>query len=93
MAYVKLHGKEYHLEKEDILNALKRVDPLPSHDFTIHIHGKDYSIKQAISAATGLSSEKFAGSEAHEFLRRLGFVIENYEQRSRKLKKRRRHDF
>lgn len=93
MAHVKLHGKEFHLEKEDILNALRGVDPLPSHDFTIHIHGKDYSIKQAISAATGLSSEKFAGSEAHEFLRRLGFVIENYEQRIRKLKKRRRFDF
>jgi hypothetical protein len=93
MAHVKLHGKEYYLERQDIVNALRGVDPLPSHDFTINIHGKDYSIKQAISAATGLSSEKFAGSEAHEFLRKLGFVVENYEQRIRKLKKRRHHHF
>ena len=93
MAYLKLHGKEYHLEKEDILNALRGVHPLPSHDFTITIHGKDYPIKQAISAATGLSSEKFAGSEAHEFLRKLGFVVENYEHRHRRLHKRKHSHF
>ncbi|HZC67687.1 MAG TPA: hypothetical protein VE201_03615 [Nitrospirales bacterium] len=93
MAYVKLRGKEYHLEKEDILNALKGVDPQPTHDFTISIHGIHYPIKQAISAAIGLSIEQFAGSEAHEFLRRLGFVIENHEQRMRKLKKRKSHHF
>ena len=93
MAHVKLHGKEYHLEKEDILNVLKGVHPQPTHDFTISIHGKDYPIKQAISVVTGLSSEKFSVSEAHEFLRRLGFVIENYEQRHRKLQKRKHHHF
>jgi 5-methylcytosine-specific restriction enzyme B len=93
MAHVKLHRKEYHLEKEDILTALKGVHPLPSHDFTINIHGKDYPIKQAISAATGLSSEKFSGSEAHEFLRKLGFVIENYDQRHRRLQKRKHTHF
>jgi hypothetical protein len=88
MACIKLHGKEYHLEKEDIVNALKGVDPQPTHEFTISINGAYYPIKQAISAATGLPNEKFSGSEAHEFLRRLGFVIENYEQRHRKLHKR-----
>jgi hypothetical protein len=87
MALVKLHGKDYHLEKVEIVQALKRVDPLPAYDFTIHIHGSDYPIKQAISAATGLSIEMFSGAEAHEFLRRLGFVIENSEQRRRRLKK------
>jgi hypothetical protein len=93
MAHVKLHGKEYHLEKEDILNALKGVHPEPAHDFSISIHGKDYPIKQAISVATGLTNEKFSGSEAHECLRRLGFAIENYEQRHRKLQKRKHLHF
>ncbi len=88
MAYIKLHGKEYHLEKADIVNALKGVDPQPAHEFTISINGVHYPIKQAISLATGLPIEKFSGSEAHEFLRRLGFVIENYDQRHRKLHKR-----
>ena len=88
MARYKLQKKEYHLEKEDILNALKKVDPLPTHDFTIIINGQVYPVKQAISAATGLSSEKFSGSEAHEFLRRIGFVIENHDQRHRRLQKR-----
>jgi len=88
MAHLKLHRKEYYLEKDDILNALRGRHPEPSHDFTVHIHGKDYPIKQAISAATGLTSEKFSGSEAHEFLRKLGFVVDNYEQRMRKIKRR-----
>ena len=88
MPRFKLQKKEYHLEKDDILRALKKVHPLPTHDFTISINGKDYPIKQAISAATGLSSEKFSGSEAHEFLRKLGFVVDNYEQRMRKIKRR-----
>jgi hypothetical protein len=93
MAHVKLRGKDYHLEKEDILNVLSGVHPQPAQDFSINIHGKDYPIKQAVSAVTGLSSEKLSGSEAHEFLRRLGFVIENYEQRHRKLHKRKHHHF
>ncbi len=93
MAHVKLRGKEYHLEKEDILNVLKGVHPQPTHDFTISIHGKDYPIKQAISVVTGLSTEKFTGSEAHDFLRRLGFVIENYDHRRRKLQKGKHHHF
>jgi hypothetical protein len=93
MAKIRLQRKDYQLEKEDILAALKGVHPLPSHDFTINIHGKDYPIKQAISAATGLSSEKFSGSEAHEFLRKLGFVIENFEQRHRRLHKKKHTHF
>ncbi len=93
MAHIKLHGKEFHLEKEDIVNALRGVHPEPAHDFTISIDGKNYPIRQAISAATGLSIEKFSGSEAHESLRRLGFVIENYEQRHRKHQKRKHHHF
>ena len=88
MARLKLQGKEYHLEKEDIVKAVKRFEPQPTHDFTISIDGTYYPIKQAISAATGLPIETFSGSEAHEFLRKLGFVIENYEQRMRKRKKR-----
>jgi hypothetical protein len=93
MARFKLQKKDYHLEREDILNALRGVDPLPTHDFTIHVHGKDYPIKQAISLATGVSSEKFSASEAHEFLRRIGFVIENYDHRYRKLHKRKSRTF
>ncbi len=91
MVRVKLHGKEYRLDREHVVNALKGVDPQPTRDFTISLDGKHYPIKQAISAATGLSIEQFAGSEAHEFLRRLGFVIEHYEQRMRRHKKRRPH--
>ncbi len=93
MPRFKLQKKEYHLEKDDILHALKKLNPLPTHDFTISINGKDYPIKQAISAATGLSSEKFSGSEAHEFLRRIGFVIENHDQRHRRLQKRKDRHF
>jgi len=87
MPLVKLYGKEYHLEKEDVVNALRGVHPQPTTDFTINIDRKHYPIKQAISAATGLSTEKFSLSQAHEFLRRLGFFVENYEHRSRKHKK------
>jgi 5-methylcytosine-specific restriction enzyme B len=93
MARFKLQKKYYHLEKEDILNALRGVHPQPAYDFSINIHGKDYPIKQAISAATGLTSEKFSGSESHEILRKLGFVIENFEQRQRRLYKRKHRDF
>jgi len=93
MAHVKLHGKEFHLEKQDILNVLRGGHPQPGQDFTISVHGKDYPIKQAISVVTGLSTEKFTGSEAHDFLRRLGFVIENYDHRRRKLQKGKHHRF
>jgi hypothetical protein len=88
MARLKLQGREYNLEKEDIINAVKRFEPQRTNDFTISIDGTYYPIKQAISAATGVSTEKFSGSEAHEFLRKLGFVVETYEQRMRKHKKR-----
>ncbi len=44
MVRVKLHGKEYRLDREHVVNALKGVDPQPTRDFTISLDGKHYPI-------------------------------------------------
>jgi hypothetical protein len=88
MAKFILAGRTFDLKKEDILNAVRAVEPLPVHDFTVNLNGKKYPIKHALSLATQLSTAKFSTSEANGILRKLGFNIENVFDEDRKRKER-----
>jgi hypothetical protein len=88
MAKFVLAGRTFDLKKEDIFNAVKGVEPLTVHDFTVNLNGKKYPIKHALSLVTLLSTAKFSTSEAHGILRKLGFNIENVFDEDRKRKER-----
>ena len=71
-----LRGKPYNLEKEDILNAAKKLNlKAEVRKYYVEIEGKFYSIKQVVQEALNISPIDFTTQDANHILKKLGFEV------------------
>jgi hypothetical protein len=70
-----LRGKTYRSSKEEIEQALKKVEPEPVRKYYIEVDGIRYPIKQPIELITGLARVAYTAMDAYRILSRLGFEI------------------
>ena len=78
-----IRGKRFDIEKDDIINAVKDVEPEPltgKRKYYIEINGKKYPIKQVISLVTGLPRIAFTAMDAYRILAKLGFEVKEIEE-------------
>jgi len=70
-----LRGKSYRSSKEEIEEALRKVEPESVREYYIEVGGKSYPIKQPIQLITGLPRVAYTSMDAYGILRRFGFEI------------------
>jgi len=73
-----IRGKVYNITREDVINAVKDVEPEPiigKRKYYVEINGRQYPIKQVISLVTGLPRIAFTAMDAYRILTKLGFEI------------------
>ena len=78
-----VRGKRFDIEKDDIINAAKDMEPEPltgKRKYYIEINGKRYPIKQVISLVTGLPRIAFTAMDAYRILTKLGFEVKEIEE-------------
>lgn len=70
-------GQIYDFGTEEVEEKMRRQEPAPitKTTYTAHIEGKDFPVKQIISAVTGLQSAEFYTLEACLALRKLGYDL------------------
>lgn len=71
-----LGGQEFELGRDDVERALRHVAPSTVRKYYVTVHGRQYPVKQAIAAATGLAADRFISTDAARVLRNLGFNVE-----------------
>lgn len=70
-----LRGKEYNLRMEDIIKAIKDIEPETVRRYYIEINGREYPIKQVISKALNIPKISFISTDAYYILTKLGFKV------------------
>ena len=78
-----IRGKQFNIEKDDIINVVKGVEPEPltgKRKYYVEINGRRYPIKQVISLVTGLPRIAFTAMDAYRILTKLGFEVKEIEE-------------
>jgi len=73
-----IKGKVYYITREDVINAIKDVEPDPltgKRRYYVEINGKQYPIKQVLSLVTELPRIAFTSMDAYRILTKLGFEV------------------
>jgi len=73
-----IRGKVYDITREDVVNAVKDVEPEPligKRKYYVEINGKQYPIKQVVGLVTGLPRIAFTAMDAYRILTKLGFEV------------------
>ena len=83
MVVFTIRGKRFNIERDDIINALKNVEPEPiigRRKYYVEISGRKYPIKQVIGLVTGLPRIAFTAMDAYRILTKLGFEVKEIEE-------------
>ncbi|RLE66705.1 MAG: hypothetical protein DRJ47_01675 [Thermoprotei archaeon] len=73
-----IRGRIYDITREDIINAIRDVEPEPltgKRKYYIEINGKQYPIKQVVGLVTRLPRIAFTAMDAYRILTKLGFEV------------------
>jgi len=73
-----IRGKIYDISAEDIINAVKNIEPEPftgKRKYYIIIDNKRYPIKQVIGYTLKLPRAAFTAMDAYRILTKLGFEV------------------
>ena len=70
-----LRGKRFELNRSDVEERLKRVEPKAVTKYQVRINGKGYPPKQALAAAIGKPVANFTTMDATRILSKLGFEV------------------
>jgi hypothetical protein len=70
-----LKGKSFNLEKEEVVKAMKNIEPERISKYYVEIHDKKYPIKQVIAQTLKVPIISFTSMDAYNILNRLGFEI------------------
>ncbi|MGH9774851.1 MAG: hypothetical protein ACRD50_07870 [Candidatus Acidiferrales bacterium] len=82
----RLAGKELELSKGDVEGALEHVAPEEVRKYCVAVHGRRYPVKQALAAATGVSTDRFISTDAARILRSVGFEVDRAGERPKPAK-------
>jgi len=78
-----IRGKQFNIEKDDIINAVKDVEPEPltgKRKYYVEINGKRHPIKQVISLVIELPRIAFTAMDTYRILTKLGFEVKEIEK-------------
>jgi len=81
-----LRGKVYDVTREDVINAVKNIEPEPivgRRKYVVKIGGKLYPIKQVVSLLLDLPRIAFSAGDAYRILTKLGFEIYEIKEASK----------
>lgn len=81
-----LGGRQFELTEADVERALQHLAASDVRKYYVAVHGRQYPVKQAIAAATGLPSDRFITTDAVRILRNLGFNVGRIGQNSKPAK-------
>jgi hypothetical protein len=70
---VRIAGQPFLLRRNDVVRALRKVDPEPINSHFVVVGNERFPPKQVISAVTGLDRADFTTHQARRTLMRLGF--------------------
>ena len=73
-----VRGKVFDISKEDVINAVRGVEPEPligKRKYYVEIDGKEYPIKQVVGLVLGLPRIAFTAMDAYRILTKLGFEV------------------
>jgi CRISPR/Cas system-associated exonuclease Cas4 (RecB family) len=70
-----IHGQRINLSKEQVIERLKGKAPGPITTHVVEIEGTWYSMKEALSIATGVDRLKFQTAQALVVFEKLGFKV------------------
>ena len=82
MVVFTIRGRRFDIEKDDIINAVRGVEPEPltgRRKYYVEINGRKYPIKQVIGLVTGLPRVAFTAMDAYRILTKLGFEVKEVE--------------
>ena len=68
-------GKRIHLTSDQVVSALRGVEPGPIQTHAVEINGQTYPVKEALAHVTGLDLLDFNTNQARSVFRRLGFKV------------------
>lgn len=72
---VRIAGKDFLLDANQVSRGLRRMLPEPLTDHFVVVGGRRYPPKQIIALVTGLDRADFTTHQARRVLRRLGFTV------------------
>jgi hypothetical protein len=75
MAEFTIRGRNYSIQKEKIISALKKVRPEPITKYYVEVNNGRYPIKQVLSEACNIDRIAFTSMDAYRILDNLGFRI------------------
>jgi hypothetical protein len=76
MAYdFTLSGERFRLTRQQVVDALRGIEPEPVRTYGVEIGGVVYPVKQALAAACGARRGRFISTAAARVLQRLGFAV------------------
>ena len=73
-----IRGKVYDVSRDDVINAVKDVEPEPltgRRKYYVEINGKQYPIKQVVGLVTSLPRIAFTAMDAYRIFTKLGFEV------------------
>ncbi len=70
-----LLGRKFSLNPQDILSAMRGIQPEIVRTHAVDLDGKRYPVKQVVSVVTGLSKADFNSHQARQLLRRVGLPV------------------
>ncbi len=75
---ITINGKQYHIERRDVMDATQSVMPaIPDrrNKYFVGLHDRTYPIEQVLQLVTGLPVAEFISDDAYRVLARLDFDI------------------
>ena len=80
MAEIKINGRKYTVEKQQVIDAVKGIEPKTIKSYYVVINRKKYPIKQAVAIVLNIPAIAFQSADAYRLLDKLGFEILKSEE-------------
>ena len=75
MAEIKINGRKYEVQKQQVIDAVKGIEPKNIKSYYVVLNRKKYPIKQAVAIVLNIPAIAFQSADAYRLLDKLGFEI------------------
>lgn len=79
MIRITIRGKQYEMDRENIIKAMKDKEPKPIRSYYVEVEGVGYPIKQVAQSVLNIHPIAFTSMDAYRLLDKLGFEIHSVE--------------
>jgi 5-methylcytosine-specific restriction protein B len=79
MAKITIGGRQYEVERKQVIKAIKDKEPRLIKSYYMEVEGKQYPIKQVVELTLKIPAIAFTSMDAYRLLVKLGFEIYSTE--------------